>query len=45
VAVTDFEVSIVTTHGPVPVHPPPLQAENDEVEFAVAVSVTVVLAV
>ena len=40
VAVTAVAAVIVTMHGPVPVHPPPLQPANVEPVAAVVVSVT-----
>src|SRR5207249_5008559 len=42
VAVTVVAAEIVTTHDPVPVHPPPLQPVKVELTFGVAVSVTAV---
>jgi hypothetical protein len=42
VAVTEVFEFIVTTHGPVPVHAPPLQPENALPAFGAAVSVTCV---
>jgi hypothetical protein len=42
VAVTERAWSIVTTHVPVPLQPPPLQPLNVEPPAAVAVSVTTV---
>src|SRR5438105_478457 len=43
VAVTAVAAVMVTVHGPVPVHPPPLQPVNVEPVAGVAVSVTAVL--
>ena len=44
-ALTVLAASMVTTQAPVPLQPPPLQPTNVDVGVALAVSVTIALAV